>query len=165
MHRPRMISRGTAAAMSPAAPLATVAVPPSTSATSSTTARYSTVPWPRVLRMGEPCGGRRHGTTARLQRMCTDSAMAEPASVIELAQHDEVAAVDRHHLPVATAQRAVGPPAVLDEPRLADRDDLVAVDGLRPPAPPGDDVDPPRGGEGAGAGAHSSNGGGTAPRP
>src|SRR5919202_6689962 len=127
MQIPRMTSRGTAAAMSPAAPLATVAVPPSTSATSSTTARYSTVPWPRVLRMGEPCDGRRHGTTAQLRRKCTDSAMAEPASVVELAEDDEVAAVDSHHLPVAPAQGAFGPPAVLDEPRLADRDDLVAV--------------------------------------
>src|SRR3954465_6102330 len=90
--------------------------------------------------------------------------MGEPASGRELAEHDEVAAVDRHDLPVAPPQWPVGPPAVLDEPRLADRHDLVTVDRLRPPARPGDDVDRPRDGEAPGARAHSSNGVSTARR-
>src|SRR3954449_5832440 len=114
--------------------------------------------------MGEPCGDRCYGATARLQRNCTNSAMAEPASVRELAEHDEVAAVDRHDLPVAPAQGPVGPPAILDEPRLADRHDLVTVDRLGPSARPGDDVDRPRDGEAPGARAHSSNGVSTARR-
>src|SRR3954447_2624834 len=126
MHRARRIWCGTAVARSVSVARAAAAGPPPlTSATSSTTARYSTVPWPRALRMGEPCGSARYGTTARLQRNCTNSAMAEPASVRELAEHDEVAAVDRHDLPVAPAQGPVGPPAILDEPRLADRHDFV----------------------------------------
>src|SRR3954449_10180113 len=114
--------------------------------------------------MGEPCGDRCYGATARLQRDCTNSAMAEPASVLELAEHDEVATVDRHDLPVAPAQRAVGPPAVLDEPRLADRDDLVTVDRLGPSARSGDDVDRLWDREPPGARAHSSNGVSTARR-
>src|SRR5215470_11085270 len=145
--------------MSAPAPVEAAAVPPpSTSTTSSSTARYSTVPWPRALCMREPSGHRRHGTTACLHQECGESAMTEPASVPELAEHDEVAPVDRDHLPVATPQRPVGPPAVLDEPRLADGDDLVTVDRLRPPARAGDDVGSLRDGEATGAGAHSSNG-------
>src|SRR4051795_6172101 len=90
--------------------------------------------------------------------------MAEPAPVRELAEHDEIPPVDGHHLPVAPAQRPLGPPAVLDEPRLADRDDLVAVDGLRAPAGPRDDVGGLRDGEPASPRAHSSNGVSTARR-
>src|SRR4051794_36187643 len=91
--------------------------------------------------------------------------MAEPAPVRELAEHDEIPPVDGHHLPVAPAQRPLGPPAVLDEPRLADRDDLVAVDGLRAPAGPRDDVGGLRDGEPASPRAHSSNGVSTPRRP
>src|SRR3954471_9235019 len=108
--------------------------------------------------MAEPSGRRRYGTTARLQRKCTNSAMAEPASVRELAEHDEVAAVDRHDLPVAPAQRPVGPPTVLVDAALQDRHDLVTVDRLGPPARPGDDVDRLWDREAPGARAHSSNG-------
>src|ERR1700742_3129802 len=39
----------------------------------------------------------------------------------EVAEHDEVAPVVGHDLPVAAAQRPVGPPAVLDEPGLPGR--------------------------------------------
>src|SRR4051812_33008100 len=103
----------------------------------------------------------RHGTTARLRRKCggTDSAVPVPAALVELAEDDEVTAVDGDHFPVAPAQRAVGPPAVLDEPRLAHRDDLVAVDGQRPAARAGQDVRRARDGEAAGAGAHRRRGG------
>src|SRR4051812_16004018 len=98
----------------------------------------------------------RHGTTPRLPRKCGESgsAVPVPAALLELAEDDEVAAVDGDHLPVAPAERPVGPPAVLDEPRLAHRDDLVAVDGQRPAARAGQDVRGPRDGEAAGAGAH-----------
>src|SRR5262249_10217591 len=123
-----------------------------------------TVPCPRAWRIAEPSGRPRHGTTAQLHQECGDSAMTEPASVPELAEHDEVAPVDRDHLPVATPQRPVGPPAVLDEPRLADGDDLVTVDRLRPPARARDDVGSFRDGEATGARAHSSNGASTARR-
>src|SRR4051795_10742021 len=90
--------------------------------------------------------------------------MAEPAPVRELAEHDEVAPVDGHHLPVAPAQRPLGPPAILDQPGFADRDDLVAIDGLRAPAGPDDDIGALWDGEPAGPGAHSSNGVSTARR-
>src|SRR3954454_7507634 len=114
--------------------------------------------------MVEPCGDRCYSATARLPQNRTRSAMAEPASVLELAEHDEVAAVHRHDLPVAPPQRAVGPPTILDEPRLADRDDLMPVDRLGAAARPGDDVDPSWDREAPGAGAHSSNGVSTARR-
>jgi len=90
--------------------------------------------------------------------------MTEPASVPELAEDDEVASVDRDDLPVAAAQWPVRPPAVLDEPGLAHRDHLVAIDRLRAPAGPGDDVGRPWDREAAGARAHSSNGVSTARR-
>ena len=90
--------------------------------------------------------------------------MTEPASVPELAEDDEVASVDRDDLPVAAAQWPVRPPAVLDEPGLAHRDDLVAIDRLRAPAGSGDDVGRPWDREAAGARAHSSNGVSTARR-
>src|SRR3954454_21708141 len=114
--------------------------------------------------MPEPSGERCYGTTAQLHQDCDESAMPEPASVPELAEDDEGPAVDRDDLPVAATQRTVGPPAVLDEPRLAHGDDLVAVDRLRSAARPGDDVGRPRDGEATRAGAHSSNGVSTARR-
>src|SRR4051812_49585466 len=90
--------------------------------------------------------------------------MAEPAPVRELAEHDEIPPVDGDHLPVAPAQRPLGPPAILDEPRLADGDNLVAVDGLPAPAGSRDHLGGLRDGEPAGSGAHSPNGVGTPPR-
>src|SRR5919197_5770798 len=151
--------------MSAPAPLAVAAVPPpSAIATSSTTATYSTVPWPRALRMARPSGPRCYGATASLHQKCKESAVAIPPSVRELAEDDQVAAVDGDDLPVAPAQRPVRPPAVLDQPRFADRDDLVAVDGLGPPTRTGDDVGRSRYGEAPGPGAHSSNGVSTARR-
>jgi hypothetical protein len=56
------------------------------------------------------------------------SAVRVPAALLELAEDHEVAAVDRDDLPVSTAQRTLGPPPVLDEPRLPDGHDLVAGD-------------------------------------
>src|SRR4051812_50084521 len=90
--------------------------------------------------------------------------MAVPAPVRELAEHHEIPPVDRDDLPVAPSQRPLGPPAVLDEPRLADRDDLVAIDGLRAPTGPDGDVGGLWDGEPAGPRAHSSNGVSTARR-
>src|SRR3954451_19315225 len=84
MHRARMTSRGTAVAMSAPAPVAAAAVapPPSTNATSRTTARYSTVPWPRSLRMAEPCGRsqsrRNHPIASKAQRISDGDTSARP---------------------------------------------------------------------------------------
>src|SRR4051812_30084887 len=57
--------------------------------------------------------------------------LREPAALDEVAERDQVASVGGHHLPVAPTQGPVRPPAVLDQPRLADRLDRVAVDRLR----------------------------------
>src|ERR671937_762832 len=65
--------------------------------------------------------------------------MAVPAALLEVAEDDEVTAVDGDDLPVAAAQRAVRPPAVFDEPGLADAHDLMAVDGQRAAAGTGED--------------------------
>jgi hypothetical protein len=65
--------------------------------------------------------------------------VAIPAALGELAEDDEVAAVDGDDLPIAPADGSVGPPAILDEPRLADGDDLVVVDRLGTPAAAGED--------------------------
>src|SRR5919204_6384502 len=92
-------------------------------------------------------------------RAASASAVAIPAALGELAKDHEVAPVDGDHLPVAAATRRVGPPAILDEPRLANRDDLMVIDRLRAPAGAGEDGGGARDAEAAGAGAH-----GRAPR-
>src|SRR3954470_8573359 len=51
----------------------------------------------------------------------------------EVAEHDEVAPVVGHDLPVAAPQRALRPPAVLHEPGLPDRLDSLPAHPLRPP--------------------------------
>src|SRR3954454_17001578 len=83
------------------------------------------------------------------------SPLRVPAPARELAEDDEVAPVLGHDLPVAAAQRAVRPPAVLDEPGLAHRLDGPAPDRLRPPAPAGADLDGARRGEPARAAARA----------
>src|SRR4051794_40546859 len=82
------------------------------------------------------------------------SPVAVPPTLLEVAEHHEVATIDGDELPVAPAQRALRPPAVLDEPRLAHRDHLVTVDGQRAPARPHQDGGGPRDGEAARARAH-----------
>jgi hypothetical protein len=62
--------------------------------------------------------------------------LQKPATLLELAEDDEVAPVGRHHLPVAATQRPVGPPAVLDEPRLAHGLDGAPGDVERAPTIP-----------------------------
>src|SRR4051794_16170530 len=84
--------------------------------------------------------------------------MPVPATLLEVAEDDEVAAVERDDLPVAAPQRAVRPPAVLDEPRLADGGHLVTVDRKRPAARAGLDRHGLRDSETPSAGAHGSNG-------
>src|ERR687888_790516 len=93
--------------------------------------------------------------------MCagTASAVPVPAPLDQLAKDDEVATIDRDHLPVAPAQRPVGPPAVLDEPRFAHGNDLVVVDGERPPPGACEDGGGARDPEAAAAGAHWRAGG------
>jgi hypothetical protein len=77
-----------------------------------------------------------------------------PTPLHQLAEDDKVAAIDGDDLPVAAAQRALGPPAVLDQPGLADGDDLVTVDQQRAAARSGVDVGGPRYAEAAAAGAY-----------
>src|SRR6476661_7591761 len=102
----------------------TAAAAPTTSATSSTTARYSTPACPRCSPIGR-ASGPRHGA-GRADRH--ESAVAVPGLPLEVAEDHEVAPVARDHLPVAAPQRRVGPPPVLDQPRLAHRLDGPAVD-------------------------------------
>jgi hypothetical protein len=45
-------------------------------------------------------------------------------------EDDLVTAAERDDLPVAPPQRLLGPPAVLDQPGLANRIDLATVDDL-----------------------------------
>src|SRR3954453_15474279 len=59
------------------------------------------------------------------------SSLREPAAEDEVTKRDQVASVGGHHFPVAASQWPVGPPAVLDQPRLADPFDGVAGDVLR----------------------------------
>src|SRR4051794_39799816 len=81
--------------------------------------------------MRPPCAGSRHGT----RPLCDESrALPIPACIVEVAEDDDVAPVVGDDLPVAAPQRAVGPPAVLDEPRLAHRVDGSTVDPQRLPA-------------------------------
>src|SRR4051812_49943752 len=84
------------------------------------------------------------------------SPLRVPAPARELAEEDEVAPVVGHALPVAAAQRAVRPPAVLDEPGLAHSLDGPAADRLGPPAGAGADFDGPRRREAARAAARPS---------
>src|SRR3954454_8460800 len=81
------------------------------------------------------------------------SPLRVPAPARQLAEDDEVAPVVGHDLPVAAAQRAVRPPAVLDEPGLAHSLDDPAADRLGPPAGAGAYLDGPRLGEAARAAA------------
>src|SRR3954470_22108725 len=82
------------------------------------------------------------------------SAVPVPAALDQLAEDDEVPAIDGDDLPVAPAQRPVGPPAILDEPRLAHGHDLVLVAGERPSPGAGEDGGGARDAETTGAGAH-----------
>src|SRR4051812_26175511 len=81
---------------------------------------------------------------ARQHDFATDLALPVPAPVIggrlrpangsplaKLAEDDEQFAPHGDDLPVTTAHGLVGPPAVLDEPGLADRVDRAAVNGER----------------------------------
>src|SRR5215210_1629179 len=83
------------------------------------------------------------------------SPLRVPTPPQEIAEDDEVAPVARDDLPVATAQRPLRPPAVLDEPRLAHGLDDPAPDRLGPAAGPGADLDGARGGETARAAART----------
>src|SRR5262245_31380556 len=118
---------------------------------------------PRHGRCGDVTGQPRRCDKS-VEALCWGSAVPVPATLSELAEDDEIAAVDRDDLPVAPADRPVGPPAVLDEPRLAHGHDLVVVDHLRAPPGAGEDGGAARGAEAAGPGAHSSNGASTARR-
>src|SRR3954452_25427483 len=65
----------------------------------------------------------------------------------EVAEHDEVAPVVGHDLPVVEPQRAVRPPAVVHEPGLPDRLDSLPAHTLGPPLLAGVHLHLARGGE------------------
>src|SRR5947207_4383874 len=75
------------------------------------------------------------------------SPLGEPPPALEVVEYHEVAAVGGDDLPIAAAQRATGPPAVLHQPGLPDRIDLVPGHGERAPLGAGADRGPARGGE------------------
>jgi hypothetical protein len=70
-----------------------------------------------------------------------------PPAAVKIVEHDLVAAAGGDDLPVAAAQRAVSPPPVLDQPRLAHAVDLPAVDEQRATTVVGGNGDPARNGE------------------
>src|SRR3954447_19448269 len=144
MHSPRLTCPTVAAAI--ARPLRTK--PPATaktSATSATIAMYSTAAWPEVergRRMAPPCaracdesGRRRHESRGSL---------LVPGTLLQIAKDDRVATTRDEHLPVAPPQRLVGPPAILDQPRLPHRFHLSAGHDHRPPVRADGDRDQPR---------------------
>src|SRR5688500_16193442 len=91
------------------------------------------------------------------------SPLPEPPSGLDFPEDDEVAPVHGDDLPVATADRAVGPPTVLDEPGLAHRVHRAAVDDERAAALPRPHASGQRFVQPSRAGAHS-NGASTARR-
>src|SRR4051794_40966977 len=102
---------------------------PSTRATSATSATYSTAACPRIARTRRSWVARRFGGPG----VGHEPALGDPAAADEVAKDDAVAPTRRDHLPVAPAQRLLGPPAVFDQPRLADGVDDAAVDEQRAP--------------------------------
>jgi hypothetical protein len=59
-------------------------------------------------------------------------------------EDDLITAADGDDLPVTPAQRALGPPTVLEQPTLADAIYLAPFNGLRLPVVTCDDRHPPR---------------------
>src|SRR5690348_5136897 len=57
--------------------------------------------------------------------------LSPPPPADQIVEHDLVAPASRHDLPVMPAQGRCGPPSVLDQPRLAHRVDLSALDRAR----------------------------------
>src|SRR4051794_12637121 len=90
-------------------------------------------------------------------------ALHEPAAALAVVEDHDIAPVGRDDLPVAAPQRLVGPPAILDQPRLADRLDVAAADGERAALGVGSHGDALRNRQAARAG-HPSNGARTARR-
>src|SRR4051812_16191684 len=130
MHSARRTWASTAPATSAPARAGTASTP-RTSATSATIPRYSIEAWPRQERMPAACARSCYGSRPLRDE---SRALQIPVFAVEVAEDDEIAAVGGHHLPVAAAQRPVGPPAVPDEPRLAHRLDDAPVDPERHPA-------------------------------
>ena len=58
-------------------------------------------------------------------------ALTPPPPALQIVEHDLVAPAGGDDLPVPAAQRFLGPPPILDQPRLADRVDLAIVDLAR----------------------------------
>ena len=92
--------------------------------------------WRRAPRAARRRRGtsRRSGSAARCSSSPIASSLAEPAPAGEVVEDDEVAPALADELPVAAAQRLLGPPAVLDQPGLAHVLDGLPVDLERLPA-------------------------------
>src|SRR5262245_10875904 len=84
-----------------------------------------------AMRESYPMRTKASGLILCMHTFGPDPFVRVPAASGAVVEDDDVAAVGRDDLPVATLQRLVGPPAVLDEPRLADRLDVAAADGER----------------------------------
>src|ERR1700733_1154592 len=61
----------------------------------------------------------------------TSTSLGEPSPGTEVMEDHEVAPARAHNLPVAAAQRSAGPPAVLDQTRLAHLLDRLAINRAR----------------------------------
>src|SRR5579884_830523 len=83
---------------------------------------------PPEFRRRRPAGRTRCARRARPGR----SALAPPPPTLEVVEDDLVTAAGGHDLPVVAPERALGPPAILDKPRLSDGVDLAAIDRERP---------------------------------
>src|SRR3954462_8116563 len=100
---------------------------------------------------------------ARILAMGSPLCVPGPARAV--AEDDEVAPVVGDDLPVAAAQRAIRPPAVLDEPGLPHGLDGPPADRIGAPAGTRADLDGPRRGEAARASARAGRGVGPHRRP
>ena len=79
------------------------------------------------------CIGCAQSMRPRLHGLASPSALslAPPPPAPQVVEHDLVSPAGRDDLPVAPAQRPIRPPAILDQPGLADGVDLATVDRQR----------------------------------
>jgi hypothetical protein len=81
----------------------------------------------------------------RSQTPQSDSALAEPAAGILVAEDDRVLATLQHQVEIAPLYRLFGPPPIDDAPLLTDERDRPAVDLPRRPVEVRFDENRPRG--------------------
>ena len=80
----------------------------------------ASVVYGRPTRPGAGASGSGHDG-AQPPHLCDRSALTPPPPASEIVEYHLVAAADRDHFPIAPPQRLLGPPAILDQPRLPDR--------------------------------------------